>query len=301
MDSTPKKSLRRITKVSLLGLIGAVVGYTATQFFFKINPSPEPSNFSIIEKALLIIVIPITLFLVIAVHELGHLLTGLAQGFRFQMYIVGPFGIRRHEETDKIQVYLNRALNLAGGLAATTPVNNDPKNILRFARAVIAGPLISLLLGIMFIFISQHVTLFWKITYLIGGISSLAIFLITIIPYKTGTFLSDGKRFLRLAFGTDKEKQIESAILRITATYVGNKNYSMLDPKDITLLKEDDSSLMHTMGFFYGYLYYYTRGDMEKANEERVIFEEKSRYFPPGLQQFLNKEIERVKKKAEVL
>ena len=37
-------------------------------------------------------------FVVLGVHELGHLIAGLVQGFRFELFVVGPLGIRREEE-----------------------------------------------------------------------------------------------------------------------------------------------------------------------------------------------------------
>ena len=64
------------------------------------------------------------MLIALTVHELGHLLTGLAQGFRFEMFVVFLLGIKRTAKGN-IKVYVNRNIAFMGGIAATAPM--DPK------------------------------------------------------------------------------------------------------------------------------------------------------------------------------
>ena len=91
--------------------------------------------------------IPLML-LVIGWHELGHLITGLMLGFRFELFVIGPLGIKR--EGDKIKVYFNKNLGHYGGLAATTPVSDDPDNARKLGLICLAGPIASIILSIIF-------------------------------------------------------------------------------------------------------------------------------------------------------
>ena len=88
----------------------------------------------------------IMIFTVLSFHELGHLIAGLMQGFRFELFVVGPLGIKR--EKDKIKIYLNKNIQYYGGVAATLPVNINPNNGKKFANLLLAGPIASILLAI---------------------------------------------------------------------------------------------------------------------------------------------------------
>ncbi|WP_422486849.1 hypothetical protein [Gudongella sp. DL1XJH-153] len=47
----------------------------------------------------------------IAVHELGHILVGLKEGFKFYLFVAGPFGLKR-DENDKIIFYIEKDVSL---------------------------------------------------------------------------------------------------------------------------------------------------------------------------------------------
>ena len=82
------------------------------------------------------------LFIVLGVHELGHLITGLIQGFRFELFVVGPLGIKR--ENNRIKVYLNKNIAHYGGLASTLPRNDNAENSRILANICLAGPIASI-------------------------------------------------------------------------------------------------------------------------------------------------------------
>ena len=136
------------------------------------------------------------IFVVLGVHEMGHLLIGLQQGFRFQLFVVGPLGIKREEE--RVKVYFNTNIGYYGGLAATTPVGDHPDNAKKFARILIAGPLASLLLALLFFGLAPLIGRPFGILFFIGSAISMAIFFATTIPSQTGMFFTDRKRYQRL-------------------------------------------------------------------------------------------------------
>ena len=51
------------------------------------------------EKYLMIIGIVFTGFFVLAVYELAHLNIWLMNGFRFELFVVGPIGIKKGNDT----------------------------------------------------------------------------------------------------------------------------------------------------------------------------------------------------------
>jgi hypothetical protein len=71
------------------------------------------------------------------VHELGHLLTGLALGFRFQLFVVLFFGFQKPERG--IEFFLNKNPGYMGGVAATVPTGISADNRKKFAPVVAAG------------------------------------------------------------------------------------------------------------------------------------------------------------------
>lgn len=186
-------------------------------------------------------------FTALAVHELGHLITGLLQGFRFELFVVGHLGIKR--EDDRIKIYLNKNLGYYGGVAATSPVGDDPKNALKLARVLLAGPLASLLFA-GFCFLSAY----WAgkplgFSFYVGGVISIAIFFATTVPSRTGMFFTDRKRFQRLVL-PGKDREVELAMLNILGKFAKDNSYKNIDRRDIDVLVADDLAFVKFMGYF---------------------------------------------------
>lgn len=189
----------------------------------------------------------ISIFFVLSFHELGHLTTGLVQGFRFELFVVGPLGIKR--ENKKIKIYFNTDPSYYGGIAATMPIDENPDNAKKFARILLAGPLASLLLAIIglltFSFVGEP---FDFILFSLGAIS-LGIFFATTLPAKSGLFFSDRKRFQRL-IKPGKDQEVELALFRIMGNYSKSESYKNLNIKDIEILIQEDSAFFKFYGLF---------------------------------------------------
>jgi hypothetical protein len=206
------------------------------------------------------------LFAALAAHELGHLLTGLAQGFRFELFVVGPLGIKREE--GKIKVYFNTNLGYMGGIAATMPVKERPDNRIRFARAILAGPLSSLLFAAICFACLGFSHGAFRSFWLVSGACSLSLFFATTLPRKSGIFFTDRARYQRLT-GNGAEAKAEEALLEILAktTVEGNsKNISLTGTK---LMKDDREPFIMFWGYYYEWQHYKDNENDDAAEEAR--------------------------------
>ncbi len=98
----------KTVKDSLIGLfLGMAIMLSAyylipKESLLKILPN------SSLETTIFIGSIVLCPFIAIFIHELGHLLAGLIQGFKLQLFVVAFLGIKRVD--DKIEFYFNKEL-----------------------------------------------------------------------------------------------------------------------------------------------------------------------------------------------
>jgi hypothetical protein len=217
------------------------------------------------EKPSVFIALPVTfaaILLAMGVHELGHLLTGMAQGFRFELYVVGPLGIKR--ENGKIKVYLNKNVALMGGIAATLPTKQDPDNRKKFARLILAGPLTSLLYGFLCLGIAYLSVTLTAFFFYVMGACSIALFFATTLPTKTGIYFTDRARYFRM-ISKGKEGDAEEALLQIIAQSVADSHHKNISVQNALTLQQDETPFMKFWGFYYEHLYYKENEIADKA------------------------------------
>ena len=196
----------------------------------------------------------LALFIALAVHELGHLLTGLAQGFRLELFVVGPLGIKR---TDKgIKFYLNKNIGMMGGVAATIPVKQSRDNRKKFALMVLAGPLASLIFGLLaFVILNLCTSGAARGFWVVAGACSLGLVLATTLPRKTGIYFTDRARFQRL-ISKGKAGEIEEALLTMMSQYTIDQSSKNIDLSLARLVQTDQEAFMRFWGYYYEYQYY---------------------------------------------
>jgi hypothetical protein len=141
------------------------------------------------------------IYTAVVLHELGHVMGGLLAGSRFICLAAGP--LRVVATANGMRIGWNRNLDLAGGMAATMPI--DGGNLrLRLMAAVGGGPLSSLLLGLagggLAVRLLPHAADLGALAAM-AGLAGLAIFLATISPQQSGGALSDGAQLLALLRG----------------------------------------------------------------------------------------------------
>jgi hypothetical protein len=203
---------------TLAGAVGAGAGYFAASGF-----NDQPAIASWLDHSLGNLtgwdwlVFPVLFLLVIAIHELGHLLGGLSQGMRFLLLIFGPFQWNATENGVRFRWVTK--LGLMGGIAATLPVRMD--NLRQQLIPMIAGgPLASLGLAMLAAVLSFSATGRIAGYGAIVALLSLAIFLVTAIPFRAGGFMSDGMQLLEMR--RDGPSVIERAdLIAVMATSLG--------------------------------------------------------------------------------
>ncbi len=284
----------KVLKLMLLMLVSGAFGFFLMRGMLTLLPDQikylKGDGFGgvLVIFALLIL----SYFTTVALHELGHLLTGLAQGFRFYMYIVGFLGVKR-DENEQVQFYFNTDLQLFGGIAGCFPTHDDPSNLRKMAWVVAAGPLTSLLTGALFTWgafamlhqLNPDSTVLHKIFtgfFIFLAFMSIAIFAATTLPSRTGPFFTDRARFFRLIRG-GKTAQIEQAIMQIIAFSYSGKRFRDLDFTKIQLIESDPSPVMHSISNYYAYYYYLDLQAFEQALAYAKKMEQASAALPISL------------------
>ncbi len=201
-------------------------------------------------------------FIAILLHELGHLLAGLVQGFKLQLFVVAFLGIKRVD--DKVVFYFNKDLQFFGGIAATSPqkITNFLKK--QFAYILIAGPLSSLVFGLIFLFLFKTTDSIFNSSIGIIGIISSGLFLATTLPSKSGVFFTDRKRMQRLL---DKGRvgEIEYSFLKTTSQLLIDTNYKNISLEDLKTIQSDEEPIIQFWGYYYEFKYLEEIGNQDMA------------------------------------
>ncbi|MCD4752834.1 MAG: M50 family metallopeptidase [Anaerolineaceae bacterium] len=243
------------------------------------------------DKIIEIFGVLIMVFISFGVHELGHLITGLTQGFKFELFVIGPLGIKK--ENNRIKIYLNKNLQYYGGIAVTSPIDDSPDNENKFARLILAGPIASLVFAVIcgaFFFIDK--TIFQKIITF-GVFISSGIFIATTLPSKTGVFFSDRKRYQRLMSG-GKEKDVELAVLRVIGIQCRDDSYRNVNVLDIQTMIDDIEPFYKFTGLFTMLNYQFeNHGQLDSKTKKE--YDELSINMPKSFVKQLNAEIIKLK------
>lgn len=281
-----KNILRKVGFFFLFALIGVAIGYTAGKAF-AVNNSGIPMYY----KILLIPLLFLSMLGVIALHELGHISGGWISGFHFQMLTVGPFAWLR--EGKKIVFRWNTNLNAYGGLALSLP--QDAKNLVkRFLIFILGGPLSSLICGLTSLVVHywfftsnlrQNLPGFLSANFLfITGSLSLLIFLVTVLPYRSGTFYSDGARIWNMLKGGEQAK-LETILLITIGQSAGGIRPAHLN---ISALEEalelKVNSIFQTYVHAYLYYAYLDRKEISKAESHLEAFYQDIENIPEAYQ-----------------
>jgi hypothetical protein len=188
----------------------------------------RPSNLSLPGTPTWIIGGLLLALTLIAGHESGHLVAGLAVGFRPWLVIIGPLKIVR--EGAALRARLNRSL--VPGLVRALPA--DARNLRRrLAVYVSGGPLANLFLGVLCLvlaLLADHTSTATTTRSRMGiwlgmiGLCSLVLFLGTIIrflaaalPFRSRGLRSDGAQLLDLLRGRPRAERRLVAVTLVTA------------------------------------------------------------------------------------
>ena len=205
-----------------------------------------------------------------AVHELGHILSGLIQRFKFYWLVVGPFGLKR-DKNDKIVFYFEKDVSLWGGLGAVIPTDDNVDNYKKFGRILLGGPMASIIFGV----ICLPIGLIENNTFLILlGVMPISMGIVSLMPLRNGAFYTDGGRWLRM-HKTEKTKAVEVAIWNLTQNAIIQGNYANVNFDEIKILINDEDIRTKYLGHYYAYCFYKDNenrlnSEKEKAELERM-------------------------------
>ena len=200
---------RQFVRIVSLMVAGALLGLLGATLFEGLT-----GGFDVAVPPLfgLLVGLVVLAFLVILVHELGHVAGGKLAGFRFFMLVVGPFKLVR--EGEAVRLRLNKALNPGGGLALLLPDDGEEVSARRMAMYIAGGPVMSLVGGVVLVGV---MTVLSKVAggalgytgffLLIGALLSIAIGVITSLPLPSKGFANDGTQLLDLIRGGNKAER----------------------------------------------------------------------------------------------
>jgi hypothetical protein len=289
-----------VLKTAAMMGIGLMFGYFIGRALKKTSALEAFSPQGAGEKMGYLAIAFFAVWVVIAIHELGHLCAGLFQGFRMALYTAGLLGVRGTEKG--VQFFLNTRINAMGGLAATIPTQLEAGTDLRrkFIRIVAAGPLASLVLSglaalVVYLILpvstpdagTRYALVFFGIT----SFFSAFIFLATIIPSRAGGFMSDGARLLSLMKG-GAESKYEEATLAITA-YIGAGKLPGEYPETLVqqLMTRTPDNLLGLNGHFTAFLHYFDREDIHTALPIADAVWQNISAAPPAFQHYYSNDI----------
>ena len=201
-------------------------------------------------------------FIAIFIHELGHLLAGLIQGFKLQLFVVAFLGIKRVD--DKIEFYFNKELQFFGGIAATSPlqISKNLKN--QFAYILIAGPLFSLIFGMLLILLFNLNDSVFNSSIVITGVISIGLFFATTLPNKSGVFFTDRKRMQRL-LDNGRTGEIEYSFIKVSSQLLIDSHYKNISIEDLKMIQSDEEPIIQFWGHYYEFKHFEDIGNSDKA------------------------------------
>ena len=153
-----------------------------------------------VTRGLSIIAVALLLsFAVVALHELGHVLAGLAAGFRIHQVRIGPLLLH---VPFRISRYRGPGAWFSGGVSLL-PINDDRLPV-RAMAMVVAGPVANLLSGgaiLLLPFAKGFASWLFLCASIAGGLVEL------LVPFGTPTGPSDAKLLLMLLRGREQAER----------------------------------------------------------------------------------------------
>ncbi|MEN0002936.1 MAG: M50 family metallopeptidase [Bacteroidota bacterium] len=300
---TKDKKTRKHTLTNIFLFIAfGIVGYFLGNWIIQSRPSFQATEaYSTLGIILLILGIFLSFHVVIFIHELGHIIGGLLAGDSFGFMIVGPLHVESYN--GRLRTRLNRSLSLYGGLALTLPkaTTNFKK---RRLRMVAGGPFASLFAAIFFelmaflgeIYLSSHpqsgleVQLWIDLSY-VTAVLSLLIFIATIIPIKTGGFMSDGMQLVHLYQNKPESKAYAAINQLFASSLLGTRprNFNAEWLADLRSLPDDTT--MGVAANLYFYYFHLDRGDPEVAGRFLRLVEKHLQVYPAAFRKEILAEI----------
>jgi hypothetical protein len=283
----PASALRKVLAVLLPAVAGGVFGMLLARSGLAVPGVKETLRAL---SAWDLLALPLLILLVIAVHELGHVLGGLSRGMRFLLFIAGPIQVSRGQEGLRVNWVFN--LGTFGGMAACIPDAARPLPP-QLRRLVVGGPLASLLLTVLAGFAVLPLEGRAAAYALIVAALSATIFLVTAVPLRAGGFMSDGAQLLELLRGGKGVRERQRLVVLMGESMSGRRPAEW-DPGLVAAALADTveaEPLRRVAAVYYAYLHALDRGELAVATEHAVWLGEHVEDYPDGFRQALAVEL----------
>jgi hypothetical protein len=238
------------------GLLGALVSILIFCLAYLLLNQSQIDKFlprTKMEGLIYFLVIIIAPIFTIAIHELGHMITGITLGQKFKLFIVAFLGIV--EDKGKIKLFLNKNLAYFGGIVVVVPKSVDKINHRIFAKTLIAGPLTSLVYGIVCLLIFIEFDTMFNSFFGLSSLTSLGLFLATTIPEKSGIMYTDRKRYQRLnKDGVTRDAEI--ALYQVITQSIIENSFKNIELSKTYIIEKDEEVEMKFWAEYIRYLYY---------------------------------------------
>jgi len=221
----------------------------------------------------------------IFVHELGHLLTGLALKQRLELFVVAFFGLRN--EHGKIKIFLNKNVSFFGGLAATVPKTEKDIDPSAFSKILIAGPIYSLIYCILCFWIFFQCDSYFNAFFALSVLTSFGMFLATTLPDKSGIMFTDRKRYQRLnSKGIERDSEI--VMYQIITQSIIENSFKNIEIQKIQILEKESDSTTQFWAAYLKFMYYRENGHTDQENKSLQKLQEFKTVIPQSIWKTLN-------------
>ena len=200
----------------------------------------------------------------LVIHELGHLLTGIALGQKLRLFVVAFFGIR--DEDGKLTVFFNTNPSYFGGVATTAPKTEKDINPKTFSKILIAGPIYSFLYFIICLFAFLEFDTYLNSFFALSALTSFGVFLATTLPAKSGIMFTDRKRFQRLnSKGVIQDAEI--AMYELISKGIIDNSFKHIDIHKAAILDKDNDITTMFWAAYLRFMYYKENGLSDQETE----------------------------------
>jgi len=231
-------------------------------------------SYTFLDWGIILLLFYIGLFLVINLHELGHLLVGKALGYELLLFRVGLLSFKK--ENGKLKVSLVKNVGY-GGLCAMIP--HEQSTLKDFALYSTGGVLMNILTGLGFLFLSAQPSLHQNLRggLFLTGILSLIVAIINSWPFFSMNQPTDGMMFFSILGKSPLAERFYSSHVLTQKLTLG------IRPRDLALEEkegpmEDFHDLSHT---FYLYFQALDQKNLQDAEKYLAMVEKNLGLTPP--------------------
>lgn len=216
-----------------------------------------------------------------AVHEWGHVISGLAQGWKLLLITTGPFKLYRNDLNDKVRFGIEKNPLYWCGVGGTVPTKKEDAKIENFAKILIAGPMASIALGL-----AAGIILIWYRPFFLIFLAPVALGMgiACLIPgMKTGILYNDGSRYMRIKKGGQTYLE-EKAVFDTTMQTSFDKKATCTEEGINALIESKDAEFRY-MGHYYAYVKAETENNIDKMSQHKEAMDNMERSVPKAVRE----------------